>query len=242
MNGTIMRKVIDAFRTIVITVITIISSILTFIFMLFKKDNYYFKLAGPWSGSLVKTAGIRVKINGKENILNDRSCIYIANHSSFMDIPVLINSLSGKLALIYKKELEKIPVFGKGMARSPHVAIARTHPKQAMRSIDEALQKLSSGVSILVFPEGTRSDDGTLQEFKRGAFMLASRSGKPLIPVSVTGTNRSMPKGSFLIGKSEVEVTVHKPITDYKIEKPADEKELMARIHGIIKEGLKEKN
>lgn len=237
-----MRKVINFFRTLAVVFSTIISSILTFIFMLFKRDDLYFKLAGLWSGSLVKSAGIKISMKGTENIQMNKSCIYVSNHSSYMDIPVLINAIKTDLALIYKKELEKIPFFGPGMRRSPHVAIVRLHPKKAMRSIDEALDKLQDGVSILVFPEGTRSETGELQDFKRGAFMLASRSGRPIIPVSVKGTNRSMPKGSMLAGKSDVHIEVHKPITDYKIEKPTDEKELMNRVHEIIKSGLEKKN
>ena len=225
-----MTKVINFFRTLAIVISTIISSILTFIFMLFKRDDLYFKLAGLWYGSLVKSAGIKISMKGSENVQKNKSCIYVSNHSIYMDIPVMINAIKTDLALIYKKELEKIPFFGQGMRRSPHVAIVRSHPKKAMRSIDEALEKLQDGVSILVFPEGTRSETGELQDFKRGAFMLASRSGRPIIPVSVKGTRDSMPKGTLLIGNSDVNIKVHKTITEYKNEKPADEKELIARI------------
>jgi 1-acyl-sn-glycerol-3-phosphate acyltransferase len=232
-------KIISYVKAFAIAFITVIYSLLSLITIVLKKPKWYFKLAKSWSSVLLKASGIRISTVGSENIQKDESYIFISNHSSHFDIPVLLSSLSDMVSLVYKEELEKIPVFGYALAKSPHISINRTHPKKAIESINNAVKHLETGASVLIFPEGTRSKDGNMGEFKRGAFMVASRSGKPIIPVSVSGTFPLLPKDGFNILGGNVTVKIHDVIDDYQIDSPADEKELMKRIKNIIENNLK---
>lgn len=229
------HRIITVGKAIFIAFFTVIYSILSLFAIIIKNNRMYFALARSWSKVLLFFAGIKVKIEGKENIRKGISYIFISNHASHFDIPVLLSSLSDMLALVYKRELKKIPIFGFALGLSPHISIDRSHPKKAIESINTAVEKLETGSSVLVFPEGTRSLDGTMSEFKRGAFMIASRSGKPIIPVSVTGTFNILPRNEFNIRSGKVTVKIHKVIDNYEINSPADEKLLMNEIKEIIK-------
>lgn len=234
-----LTKIISLTKAILIALITVFYSLLSLITIFMNKPKWYFALATSWSSLLLFLSGIKVKAEGKEKISEQRSCIFISNHSSHFDIPVLLSSLSNMVSLVYKEELEKIPVFGYALAKSPHISINRTHPKKAIESINNAVKYLESGASVLIFPEGTRSRDGKMGEFKRGAFMVASRSGKPIVPVSVSGTFPLLPNNEFNILGGKVTVKIHDVIDDYSIDSPADEKMLMNKIKNIIENGIK---
>lgn len=233
MKSTLV-KIKSYIKAFFIALITIVYSLLSLITILFNLTKGYFALAKSWSKSILLFSGIKVSVEGRDKIDNQESYIFISNHSSHFDIPVLLSSLSDMVSLVYKQELEKVPVFGYALAKSPHISINRTHPKKAIESINNAVKKLDAGVSVLIFPEGTRSKDGTIGDFKRGAFMVASRSGKPIIPVTVSGTFPLLPKDKFDILGGSVTVKIHDIIDNYKIDNPADEKKLMQRIKNII--------
>jgi 1-acyl-sn-glycerol-3-phosphate acyltransferase len=166
----------------------------------------------------IRMAGIRVLATGLENIPRDRPCIFMANHVSNLDPPVLLPLIPGRTAVFVKKVLMKIPFIGMAMRMGGFVAVDRSGKREsAKESIQQASKVLASGVHITSFPEGTRSRTGRLQAFKKGPFYLAQQTSAPIIPVSIHGTEGMMRKGSLQITPGDAHVSFHPPIlaTDY---------------------------
>ena len=141
--------------------------------------------------------------------------------------------------IIYKQELEKIPLFGRSLKVSPFVSINRTDPRNAMQSINQTLNQMQDNDCPIIFPEGTRSKDGKLNEFKRGAFLIASKSSKPIVPICIKGSNEILPKGAFNVKQnSTVVVNITPPIENTKLTDRNSEKALMKKVHNIIESNL----
>ncbi|GAB4379725.1 MAG: lysophospholipid acyltransferase family protein [Calditrichia bacterium] len=191
-----------------------------------------------WAKILVWSAGVRSEIFGLERIRPGESYILVANHQSHMDIPVLVASLPLPIRIISKKELFKIPVFGWGMRAVGILEIDRSDRKKAF----ETLQKAEGIVrehhlSILAFPEGTRSPDGKIHPFKKGPFILAINTGLPLLPISVSGTCNILPKKKLRIRGGRVKIQIHPPITT--TDKSLDDRnELVKQTHEAITAGF----
>lgn len=157
----------------------------------------------------LKAAGIRVEVAGMERLPEGRSCIFLCNHVSNLDPPVVLPVLPGRSSVLLKQELMRIPVLGTAMRMAKFVPVARGSRRDAAQaSVAAAKIALESGLHILVFPEGTRSWDGRLCAFKKGPFFLAQQTGAPVVPVVVSGTQTMMEKGSWKIkpGVARVEV------------------------------------
>ena len=165
-----------------------------------------------WSRTLNKIIGIRIKIEGWENIEPGTAYIYCANHSSLLDIPVLLGSLPGDVRIIYKRELEKIPIFGYGLKRSNLIGIDRTDPRKAMKSLEEAIEKIHCGASVVIFPEGTRDSGKEVAPFKRGGFLIAEKAKVPIIPIAISGTYDLLPAGKLMLKPGEVTISILPPI------------------------------
>jgi len=137
--------------------------------------------------------------------------------------------------MIFKKELAKIPLFGWQLYLGPYVMIDRTNMESAMMSIEEARIKMEKkNISIVVFAEGTRSNSGEVQQFKRGAFRLATKVGYPIVPVSIIGSNKIMPKGTFKLRSGTIQIHFDKPIAADNVENRRDEMELMNSVRDVI--------
>jgi 1-acyl-sn-glycerol-3-phosphate acyltransferase len=201
-------------------------------------ENIYYDIARKWSQSILNAAKIDVNVSGQENLKKDETYVFASNHSDLFDIPVLHIAIPNDFRIIYKKELEKIPIFGSGLARSPYIGIIRENPQKAIESVEEAVKSAAAGKSVLVFPEGTRTKDGKLGTFKRGGFMIASRSGKPVVPVAVTGTFGISSSSKFSIKSAVVNVQIGEPV--YKTTSNSkEEKQLMNEIREKIAGMLK---
>lgn len=188
-----------------------------------------------YSGGILKISFVKVEKSGLDNFNHDEPYIFVSNHSSQYDIPVLQHSIPNKMGMIFKKELAKIPFFGWQLKLGPYVMIDRKNPEQALKSIEEAKEKISKlGMSVVVYAEGTRSKTGEVQPFKRGAFYLASRSGYPIIPVSISNSIKIMPKGKFRIKGGKVKVHFDKPIPTNGLSNKKVELELMEKVRGVI--------
>ena len=138
------------------------------------------------------------------------SCIFVANHSSIYDVPILFTSLPRQLRIMAKAALGYVPFIGWHLHRSGHVLVNRVNPGAA---IFKRMQRMArSGASLVVFPEGSRTMDGTVHRFKGGIFLLAIENGLPIVPVSVSGSRIVMPKGRFMVCPATVDVTVHDSI------------------------------
>jgi 1-acyl-sn-glycerol-3-phosphate acyltransferase len=148
----------------------------------------------------VRAAGIRIELSGQENVPAGKSCIFMCNHVSNLDPPVLLPLIPGRCSVLLKKELMSIPVLGVAMRMGKFVPVERGHKREAAKaSVTAAAEALRSGLHILVFPEGTRSRDGRLAAFKKGPFFLAQETQAPIIPMAISGTERMMRKGSAAI-------------------------------------------
>lgn len=206
---------------ILISLISIVDSIAVIIALRFKGASVFHERAVNWARKLVKNLGIDLKVFGADNLIAGENYVYISNHSSMIDIPVMLYGIKDDIRIIYKKELEKIPIFGIGLRKSPFIAVSRGDGKKSMESLNNANKAMQENSSILIFPEGTRSVDGEVGEFKRGAFLLALKANKRIVPVTIIGTNKILPKGSLKAIRGEVKLIVGEPITiDPNMNKP----------------------
>jgi 1-acyl-sn-glycerol-3-phosphate acyltransferase len=167
---------------------------------------------GRWGCKMVvRLAGIRVEIHGREKIPAGRAVVFMPNHQSNCDPPALISVLPEVLVLP-KKEVFRIPILGRAMRRRGFIPVDRKNRERAMQAVEEAVKALRAGNSFLVYPEGTRSPDGRLLPFKRGAFILAIRAQVPIVPLSISGASRIMRKGEWAIHPGTLRITFHDPV------------------------------
>jgi 1-acyl-sn-glycerol-3-phosphate acyltransferase len=184
----------------------------------------------------VRAAGIKIKIDGYENVPAGRSCIFMCNHVSNLDPPVVLPLLPGRSSVLLKKELMSIPILGRAMRMGKFVPVSRGHRRDAAQaSVAAAADALHSGLHILVYPEGTRSLDGRLSNFKKGPFFLAKETKAPIIPIALSGTQKMMRKGSYAItpGLARVQLLPAVEPSDY-----ATREELMVAVRNAIAEAL----
>ena len=146
-----------------------------------RTGNPVHRVARTWSRSILAVSGIRVAVSGLERIDPARPYIFMSNHQSNFDIPVLLAHLPLQFRWLAKAELFKIPVFGRAMRGAGYISIDRADREAAFKSLGEAAETIRKGVAIMIFPEGTRSLDGTLKPFKKGGFVLAVDAGVPIL-------------------------------------------------------------
>jgi 1-acyl-sn-glycerol-3-phosphate acyltransferase len=147
-----------------------------------------------------------------ENLEKDRPYIFAANHQSQFDIFALQGFLGVDFRWLAKKELFEVPIWGPAMRRAGYIPIDRSRGRQAIKSLDEAAKKIAAGTSVIIFPEGTRTKDGRIQDFKAGAMVLAIKSGVDLVPVAIRGTYEILPKGKLLMKPGKVTIRAGLPI------------------------------
>ena len=161
----------------------------------------------------VRVAGIEVRVLGREHLTPGRQYIFLSNHVSNLDPPVLLPAIPGKTSVLLKRELMRIPLLGTAMHLGKFVPVARGHLREeAVRSVAAAAEALRSGLSITIFPEGTRSQDGKLLPFKKRAFFLAAETGAPIVPVVIQGTAEMMRRGSLQIHAGMATVQFLEPV------------------------------
>ena len=177
-----------------------------------KGDRIHSFVAVPWAKAILWVCGIRVTAEGAEGVEADIPRIYMTNHQSYFDIFALLARLPVNFKFILKQELMGIPFLGKAMRRAGYIGIVREDPRRAVKSMQDAAEKIRNGASVLIFPEGTRSRDGLLQEFKRGGFNLALRSGCDIVPVTIRNSHKIVPKGSLKINRGSFDIHFGKPI------------------------------
>ncbi len=186
----------------------------------------------------VRAAGIRVEVTGLENVPAGVSCIFLSNHVSNLDPPVLLPEIPGMSSVLLKKELMRIPLLGTAMRMGKFVPVERGNKREAAKaSVTAAADALKSGLHILIFAEGTRSKDGRLGTFKKGPFFLAEQTGAPIVPVAISGTERMMRKGSAAITPGVAKIQMLEAIDPKMFE---TREELMRAVRGAIAEALPE--
>ncbi|MBI3834239.1 MAG: 1-acyl-sn-glycerol-3-phosphate acyltransferase [Planctomycetes bacterium] len=170
-------------------------------------------LSSLWAVAVLYLSGVRLTVDGFEDVADRTPRFYVANHQSALDIPILLLSLKGDVRFFAKNTLFRIPIFGWVLARYGYVPIDRGNARQTLRSVDRVLSNLSGRpVSIAVFPEGTRSRDGRLQPFRKGTMKICQRSGMEIVPVTIDGSINVHHRDSFRATPGSVRVTFHPPI------------------------------
>lgn len=200
---------------------------------LFEKRGYFAHwCARTWSRLILRTTGVDVDIAGLERLVPGRTYVFVANHQSIYDIPILFWSLPFQLRIIAKESLGRFPFLGWHLRRTGHMLVNRARPdRTAIFAWASALT--SKGLSLIVFPEGTRSPDGRVARFKGGGFYLALEAGLPIVPLSVVGSRHVMRKGRLATYPGRVRLVVHDPI-DTSALAGTDPKAFGERVRQVI--------
>ncbi|MDJ0819109.1 MAG: lysophospholipid acyltransferase family protein [Desulfobacterales bacterium] len=198
-------------------------------------------IARIWARGILYVSRIRVKVNGLNQIDPSQSYVYMSNHQSNFDIPVLLAHLPVQFRWLAKAELFKIPLFGRAMQGAGYVKIDRFNQESAFQSIKEAATKMKDGVSVMIFPEGTRSLDGRIRPFKKGGFIMAVDAGVPIVPIVLQGTWSIMEKSSLQINTGDVVMNLEKPIatTNYSRQ---NKDELIEAVRRVICERFEKRS
>lgn len=186
-----------------------------------------------WAPVLVWAAGSKVEVHGLEHVDPTRPTIYVSNHQSAADIPVLFMAIPCNLRFVAKKSLSYVPILGWYMLLAGYVFVDRGNRTKAIASLERAAQKIRSGVSLIMYAEGTRSEDGRILPFKKGPFALALKSGVAVCPVTIEGTGKMMPKNRWHITPTTVKVKIGKPI-DTSTYDPNDRERLIRDVRAVI--------
>ncbi len=197
-----------------------------------------FKVAVAGARFALVLCGIKVRVEGRENI-PPGVCIFVANHTSNADPPAVVGSIPRRVALLGKKEVFRVPILGTVLKLAGFVAVDRANREAAIGSVDQAIERLKTGLSFLIFPEGTRSPDGRLRPFKKGSFVMAIRAQVPVVPVSVAGAHKAMRKGDPAVHPGSVTVKFHPPV-DAKAYTMEQRDALAEKVQATVASGLPE--
>jgi 1-acyl-sn-glycerol-3-phosphate acyltransferase len=182
-----------------------------------------------------RLAGVTIESRGLENLEPSRNYIFMSNHVSNLDPPVFIPLIPGRCSVLIKKEVFRIPIFGRVLKLAEMVPVDRSNREAAIESVHAAEEVLQRGLNMVIFPEGTRSPDGRLLPFKKGPFHLAKEANAPVIPVTILGTAECWPKGTWAMRKGTATVVFHPPIEPAGF---ADREELMVAVRHSIDSAL----
>lgn len=184
----------------------------------------------------LRVVGIRVETHWRVRLVPQRTYLFFSNHVSNLDPPVLLPLLPGRTSVFIKRSLLNVPVLGYGMKLASFIPVDRDGSVEgAKQSVEDAVRVLASGVNVTSFVEGTRSPDGKLLPFKKGPFYLAMESRAPVVPITISGTNKLMRKGSVKVYPGTARVIFHEPIEPKNYESRED---LMAAVRKAIESGL----
>ena len=200
-----------------------------------RPKTYPFQIVARfWAKFLVLFSRTRIEVKGLENLPKNKPAILAPNHQSAADILILLAGIPQHLRFAVKKELFYIPIFGWYLKMSGYFSIDREVVLSAYRTLEKIIEILKAGDNVLIFPEGTRSRDGSLGRFKRGSLLAALKSGAPIVPIAISGSFNIIPRGTWLIHPSRVKLTIGQPIyihseTEYD-QKVAEVREAIARM------------
>lgn len=231
MFRTLLCWVIFLFTTVILGTVAIFLSLFD------SSGNIPHLVARLWGKIQLRITGTRVRIQGFEQIDPEKSYILVSNHQSTFDIFALLGYLPIQFRWTAKAELFHTPFMGWAMSRIGYIPIERDSPKKAYRSMLRAAEVVRNGVSVIIFPEGTRSPDGNLQPFKKGVFLLALKSRAPILPITIQGTSKIMRKGDWRTYPGQVRIQIDPPIETAGT--PAlKEEELSQRVRSTLVKNL----
>jgi 1-acyl-sn-glycerol-3-phosphate acyltransferase len=214
-----------AIYTIVLGTASLISTLFD------SRGNFGHRCARAWSWLILKTTGVEVSVEGLERLDPARSYVFAANHQSIYDIPILFASLPFQLRIIAKDSLGRIPFMGWHLQRTGHVLVDRARPGAGV--VRKMARLVKAGHSLIVFPEGTRSTDGSVAPFKGGPFMIALQAALPVVPISVVGSRHVMFRGELTVRPGRVAVIVHEPIETTNVPR-ASARDFAASVRDVV--------
>lgn len=218
-------------------ILTIITAIATLIlYPLYANCRIPNKPAEWWSRLTCYLFFVQVQLTGSEKINPSQSYIFVSNHQSVFDIFALYGWMPNVFKWVMKIELKKIPLVGSACEIAGHVFIDRSNPLAAQESIKQAENKLVDGISLVVFPEGTRTHNGKISKFKKGAFRIAQDLQLPIVPITIKGSFERFPRGAFLVKPGKIELTIHNPIDVSNYSENINN--FILRTHEIVEAGL----
>lgn len=198
-----------------------------------RTGNHSHRAASLWATILLKITGVRVEIKNLESLIPGQAYIFAANHQSAFDILALLSKLKVQFRWLAKDSLFRIPVFGWAMKRTGYIPINRSQAKQAYQSLLQAAQKIREGTSVVIFPEGTRQQGDQMGPFKKGGFVLSLKSKQPIVPVSILGSGRILPKKGLALSPGTIRIIVGKPIPTAEYQ-PKEAEILMEKVREAI--------
>jgi 1-acyl-sn-glycerol-3-phosphate acyltransferase len=215
-----VRAVLRAlFNSLVFPLWTALCVTLALVIGWLKRDpDYFYRKQRGWARGLYRLCGIPLDVQGAENMSPDGAYVIVANHASYMDIAALFASLPKLPQFMAKRELAKIPFLGAALRSGRHILVNRGNHASAKTSLDNAAESLRAGAAILIFPEGTRSTEGSIARFKTGAFRLAKLGEVQILPVGINGTRHVLPKHGRLIRPHRVTVQIGKPLSVAEVQ------------------------
>ena len=219
-----------------ISLYTIVLGAGSIVSSLFDRRGYFAHgCARAWSRLILKTTGVRVTVEGLDLLMPGTTYVFVSNHQSIYDIPVIFASLPYQLRIIAKASLARFPVLGWHLWRGGHLFVDRKNPDRS-GILKRWRALVSAGLSLIIFAEGTRSWTGRVARFKAGSFLLAIEAGLPLVPLAVIGTRRVMPKGRLRTEPAVVALVVHQPIQPPVLDAPTieDARRLATRVHETV--------
>jgi 1-acyl-sn-glycerol-3-phosphate acyltransferase len=194
-----------------VTLYTIVLGTTSLLSTLFDRSgNVAHGCARAWARWILRTTGVRVRVNGLSHLETNRSYVFAANHQSIYDIPIVFASIPAQLRIVAKESLGRIPFMGWHLRRAGHLLVDRKNPGPDI--VQKMRRLVGESSSLIVFPEGTRSVDGRVGRFKKGSFIVAIDAGLPVVPVSISRSREVMKKGRLMVCPGEVELTIHAPV------------------------------
>jgi 1-acyl-sn-glycerol-3-phosphate acyltransferase len=215
--------------TIVLGTTSILSSIVD------SSGDFGHWCARAWAWLILKTTGVRVTVKGLDRLDLSRSYIFVSNHQSIYDIPIIFASLPVQLRIVAKASLGRFPFLGWHLQRTGHLLVDRTNPGPGI--VKKMAGLIGGARSLIVFPEGTRSTDGSVARFKGGTFLVAIDAGLPVVPVSIEGSRHVMLKGRLMTCPGAVTMTVHEPIPTKGVGRDGA-RELAETVRGVVRGDL----
>ncbi len=210
----ILSSLRGLFAVLIAVLITPISSLQALLYLLVFRTTEKTAQVAPrtWARIILAASGVKVRVEGMEKLDPAKSYIFAANHQSQFDIFCLQGCFNWDFRWLAKKELFQIPIFGPALRRSGNIPVDRASGRKAMQSLAEAAERIKNGCSVVIFPEGTRSTDGSLQAFKVGGMVIAIKAGVGVVPMAICGSRRVLAKGKVLPRSAEVVIRLGEPV------------------------------
>jgi 1-acyl-sn-glycerol-3-phosphate acyltransferase len=238
-SAGVLQTLHMAIFVVMVIVMTLVVSVFLFPVVIFSRRAAR-KISRQWNRFVLAVGGVKVRVSGLDKLDKGERYVFMSNHQSALDIPIIYVGISEQISFIAKKELFMIPVFGWGMWAVGHISIDRESPRKAHASIAKAVQKLNKeNVSLILFPEGTRSKDGKVLDFKTASFTLALQAGVKLVPIAIKNAINRLPPKTARIIPGEVFLEIGKPIAVEEFQ-GMNKGEICGKVHGVIREMVEE--